>query len=1255
MGGSMAKLSAHALAAACAVLVFSHATSADAQRRVTNPFDVEIRRAAAEVRRNARKPRAFVPLLEIYESWEHASPGAVSRTLAELADDRRLPAPLRIYAAGLRAQLLIREAGADEAAAAFRHLGFITQFRVIGPFDNEGKAGFDRPMPPELARGEPLDLSAIYPGKERPVTWRDYPDVARWGYVNLGAVLRPNTNTCAYAETFLHSDRAQPLTIWVGAGGAVRMWVNGSEVLRDPAYRAADYDRSVALVAARAGANRVLLKVCNSDGPLGFYLRVGDAQGNPATGVRVDPEARQMAAAPQVPIRMPRAPVAALAGLEAEVEARPDSAQAREDLARFLMLTYADDPADRRALREAQRAAELGPTWKRWLLVSQLENERGEIMRAVDEAERLAPREPEVLLARAILITTGPDPDRAFALLEQIPPATTTGLRAAAIRAGFYADFSLPRASLAEIERASEQAPGAYFWLAQRLSAVERLGRTEEAMQLRAQLLDRWRNDDGQRRAIVEDAVRRHDRARALAEVEAAQALAPDSAEVLGWAASIYEALGMTEQALQARRQVMDLAPEDAGAIVAYGRTLLRFDQTDAAAVAFRQALALRPQDEGVRALLDEIRPSEPRRDERFRTPIEQVLARRGDPEGWPATILHDLTVNTVFENGLSSSYRQLVTQVHDAEGARAWRSYSVPYDPATQWVEVRTARVHRPDGTVLESVRHGTRALGDPRYRIYYARRAHIVTFPELRAGDTVELVYRVNDVAYRNVFNDYYGDFRVLAGYVPMKHLEYVLVTPKSREFYFNEPRLPELSHRRSEEGDTRIDRFLAENLEPVRREPRMPGPSETMPYLHVSTYRTWEDVGRWWWGLVQDALVTDPALTRTVEELVAGARDTREKVERIFAWVIRNTRYVGLEFGIHGYLPYRVPLVVQRGFGDCKDKAALLYVMLREAGIDSRLVLVRTRGNGDVDEAPASLAVFDHAIAYVPELDLYLDGTAENGGTNALPTGDQGVLVLVVGPEGAELRRTPVAEPDRAGVKIELTAELSADGSAQAEETQEVFGPMAAAYRTRYQPEATRIERLQQASVGHFPGIEITAPHFEDLDELERPVRFRYQARIPQLAHPDGSSLLIAPSRLSPLGNALGLAAERRHPIDLGGTSTFRERRRLRLPNGATIAELPPGGIAESEFGRLEIRYASRRGELEITTELVWRRDRIPVSDYPAFRRWVTEADALLRARVRVALPATADAPRTVVIPLAPEQPHLIHLFDRIRGAR
>ncbi|MFC1464388.1 MAG: DUF3857 domain-containing protein [Candidatus Brachytrichaceae bacterium NZ_4S206] len=1211
----------------CLAVLAALATSlalatASAQREPSNPWDAEQRRLAAEVRRSATQPRAAVPLARMVDLWAQASPGVTTQLLGELASDRRLPASLRSYAAALRATLRVREGQLEEAASTFRELGFVTQVRVIGPFDNEGKAGFDRVMPPETAQNAPFDPGVSYDGRERPVSWRPYPDVGRWGYVNFAAVMRPAENVCAFAETFVISEREQPLTLWVGAGGAVRVWFNGAEVVRDDAYRNGDFDRSVALVPARAGANRVLAKVCTASGSFGLYLRLGDAQGGPATGIRVDPDgAREAAPPPARALTLPRAPRAPLAGLLAEVEARPDSAQAHEDLARFLSLTFADDPADRRALREAERAAELQPTWQRWLLVSNLRTERAEVMRAVDDAERLAPSEPEVLYARAWLVASGPDPDRALRILERIDPRTTTGLSAAMFRAGLLRELGLPRAALGEVERGYRQARGSVAWIRERLRASTALGRVEEPMRLREELLQAARDDGDARRALVEDAFARHDRARVLAEVDAARALFPDDADTMSWAASVYEALGMVEQALAARREVIELAPEDGGALVAYARTLVRQDQSDAASQALMRALELRPQDEAARALLEEIRPASPRRDERFAAPSEQILARRREAQGWPATVLQDLTVNTVFENGLGSSFRQIATQVHDAEGARAWRSYSIAYDPATQWVEVRSARVVRPDGTVLESVRTGSRALGDPRYRIYYARQAHVVTFPELRAGDTIELRYRVTDIAPRNLFHDYYGDFRILQNAVPTVRMEYVLVTPEARRFFFNEPRLPSLRRTRTQEEGTNVDRFVAEDVPALRVEPSMPGPSETMPYLHVSTYESWADVGRWWWGLVRDHLVSDPALTRTVNELVAGATTTRERVERIYAWVIRNTRYVGLEFGIHGYLPYRVPLVVQRGFGDCKDKAALLYVMLREAGIDARMVLVRTRGNGDIDEAPASLAVFDHAIAYVPELDLYLDGTAENGGTNALPSGDQGVRVLVVGPDQVELRRTPMSEPDRAVRSIELSAELAADGSARIEESHEVVGPVAAAFRTHYQPERTRVERLQQSFAEVFPGIEVEAPTFENLDALELPVRFRYRARVPQLAQRDGASLLLAPSRLAPLTTSLGLGAERRHALDLGSRSTFRERRRVRLPAGARVTETPPGGVAESPFGRCEVRYTVSGGLVEITTELVWRRDRIPREEYEAFRRWVSEVDVLLRARVRI----------------------------------
>src|SRR5690606_29476684 len=224
---------APALLSLALALSFALASAASAQRRARaqNPFDAEVRRRAAEVRRSARQPRAYVPLARMFDSWDRASPGLTTQLLGELGRDRRLPPALRAYASELRASLLVREGQVDRAAAAFRELGFVTQVYVIGPFDNEGKAGFGRTMPPEQAQAAPFDPSASYQGRERPVGWRLYPDVARFGYVSFGAVMRPAENACAFAETFVRSERAQPLTLWVGAGGAVAAWFNGVEVL----------------------------------------------------------------------------------------------------------------------------------------------------------------------------------------------------------------------------------------------------------------------------------------------------------------------------------------------------------------------------------------------------------------------------------------------------------------------------------------------------------------------------------------------------------------------------------------------------------------------------------------------------------------------------------------------------------------------------------------------------------------------------------------------------------------------------------------------------------------------------------------------------------------------------------------------------------------------------------------------------------------------------------------------------------------
>ena len=185
----------------------------------------------------------------------------------------------------------------------------------------------------------------------------------------------------------------------------------------------------------------------------------------------------------------------------------------------------------------------------------------------------------------------------------------------------------------------------------------------------------------------------------------------------------------------------------------------------------------------------------------------------------------------------------------------------------------MRLARIHRRSGEVLEATQSFEQQLGEPWYRIYYDTRARVLVFPDLEPGDVLELRWRIDDIAHRNLFADYYGDLRFLQGYSPIRRKEYVLITPRGRSFHFNTPEMEGLQHDRSVDGETNIDRFVALDVPAIHSEPNMPGMTQVAPYLHVSTYENWADVGRWYWGLIQDQLLLDDDLRSTVRGLSPG----------------------------------------------------------------------------------------------------------------------------------------------------------------------------------------------------------------------------------------------------------------------------------------------------------------------------------------------------------------------------------------------
>ena len=400
-------------------------------------------------------------------------------------------------------------------------------------------------------------------------------------------------------------------------------------------------------------------------------------------------------------------------------------------------------------------------------------------------------------------------------------------------------------------------------------------------------------------------------------------------------------------------------------------------------------------------------------------------------------------------------------------------------------------------------------------------------------------------------------------------------------------------------------------------------MPGLSELTPYVHISTFRDWRALTDWYWGLVQDQFKLDRKIREKVAELVEGKTTVAAKVAVIHNWVVTNTRYIGLEFGIHGHKPYKVATVFARGYGDCKDKAALMIAMLDEAGIEAGIVVLRTVDKGAIEPFPVSLAVFNHAICYVPELDLYLDGTAEFSGTRELPAGDQGATVMIVSETLRKSTTIPRAGPEANHITDTYTITLGDGAGVELEGARQLTGQLCASYRSAFQEEAKRREMLETQWRSSVPNTTIAAAEFTGLKALEQDVSYTYNGSVPDLltTEPDGTvsfKAFLSPQNLT--SNYASLA-EREHDIVLRFPWMSTKTMRYVLPEGATVLELPEPFELHTKHLDCSITTSEQDGAVVVEYTIVMKALRISVSEYAAFRDTCRAIDEKQSERIRI----------------------------------
>jgi hypothetical protein len=381
--------------------------------------------------------------------------------------------------------------------------------------------------------------------------------------------------------------------------------------------------------------------------------------------------------------------------------------------------------------------------------------------------------------------------------------------------------------------------------------------------------------------------------------------------------------------------------------------------------------------------------------------------ASPADFPGASAVVLRRRVRTTIADSPAVVQEVDEFVQILTPAGATA-ADVAITYSPPSETVRLVDCELRRPDGTLVRLDPEDVRDAGAPPPDGYARPQQRFFSLPGAAPGAIVR-VHRVSEwrtFPLPGVLLDI-----PVADALPVRELHIEVRTKAGAALHhvFTDgvARVP--TEERTTYGVARS--WTLADLAAVAPDPL--ARPETAPRLLLSTFPDWTAFAAWYGRIIREADQLTPELRAKSDELTRGAGSDREKVERVYRYVT-GLRYVAVPLGVNSHRPHAAANVLKNGFGDCKDKANLLNVLLRAQGLAADLVLV-PRFAQAYAEAPG--AGFNHAISRVAlgGTHLFLDSTDPDARFGLLPPGDPGRRVLVVDGKTSALTELPWPRPE------------------------------------------------------------------------------------------------------------------------------------------------------------------------------------------------------------------------------------------------
>ena len=383
------------------------------------------------------------------------------------------------------------------------------------------------------------------------------------------------------------------------------------------------------------------------------------------------------------------------------------------------------------------------------------------------------------------------------------------------------------------------------------------------------------------------------------------------------------------------------------------------------------------------------------------------------------------------------------------------------------------------------------------------------------------------------------------------------------------------------------------------------------------------SWQDFGKFVYSLKQGRDALPPAIKQTVHQLADGIDDVKKKIQVLYEYMQKNTRYISIQLGIGGWQPFDATYVANKGYGDCKALTNYMYSILKEAGIPSNYTVIRGGRNerNIISDFPSQQ--FNHVILCVPlpKDSMWLECTSQTLPAGYLSDFTCDRDALLVDENGGKLVHTPKYSLKENVQTRKVTATLDEDATLAVN--------VVSRYNAMQQDLLHQvINFLSKDKVKEYLHHQLDlgtyeVNNFEYKEEKSSlpSIKENLDITVSNYATITGKRLFIAPNIMSRSVRKLSADEERKYDVVLHNENRSVDSVEIEIPKGYEPESIPQPSNIESKFGKYSSSIKLEGNKMFYYRTMEQYSGRFPAKDYSLL---VNFYDAIYKAdRNRVVL--------------------------------